>query len=103
RAAARVALARTWLSVPDAPKALALLQRAQADDPTSEAPALLASAMLSTSPEAEAIVTSHLQAKPDSHGVRLAYVRTLTTSQRYGDAVAQLETLTRRAPELAPP
>ena len=103
RTAARVGLARAWLGVPDTAKALALLQRAHADDPTSESAALLAVGLVATSPDAEAIVTAHLKAKPDSHAVRLSYVRALTSSQRYGDATAQLETITRISPEMAPP
>lgn len=103
RTAARVALARAWLGVPDSAKALALLQRAHADDPTNESTALLAVGLVPTSPEAEAIVTVHLKARPDSHAVRLSYVRVLTSSQRYGDATAQLESITRIAPDMAPP
>ena len=103
RTAARVGLARAWLGVPDTGKALALLQRAHADDPTSESAALLAIGLVPTSPEAEAIVTAHLKIKPDSHAVRLGYVRVLTSSQRYGDATTQLETITRISPEMAPP
>jgi tetratricopeptide (TPR) repeat protein len=103
RTASRIALARAWLGVPDAAKALRLLQRAHADDPTNETVALLAVGPVAGSTDAEAIVASHLKAKPGSHGVRLSYVRVLTTVQRYGDATAQLETITRLAPEMAPP
>lgn len=103
RAAAQVAMARAWLAVPDAAKAQALLQRAHADDPAADAPALLAAAGLTTLPEAEAVILGHLQARPDSHGVRLAYVRALTSAQRFVDAVAQLQIITVRAPELPPP
>ncbi len=103
RSAARVALARAWLGVPDAPRALALLQRAQADDPADEATAMLAAAMVASTPQAEVLVTNYLNARPDGHGVRLNYVRVLTGMQRYGDAVTQLQTVTRLAPELAPP
>ena len=103
RTAARLALARAWLGVPDAAKALPLLQRAQADEPGNETVALLAVGLVASSTDAEALVTAHLKAKPDSHAVRLSYVRVLTTVQRYGDATAQLETITRIAPEMAPP
>ena len=103
RTSSRVGLARAWLGVPDTGKALALLQRAHADEPTSESAALLAVGLVPTSPQAEAIVASHLKAKPDSHAVRLSYVRVLTSSQRYGDATSQLESVTRIAPDMAPP
>jgi tetratricopeptide (TPR) repeat protein len=103
RAAARTAIGRAWLAVADIDKALAQARRAQADDPLAEGPALLAIEILPRSPAAEALITEHLRAKPDSHGIRLVYVRALATSQRYGDAVTQLETLTRLAPQLAAP
>ena len=103
RAAARAAIGRAWLAVPNEAKALDLARRAHADDPAAEGPALLAIEMLPATPAAEEIVASHLRAKPDSLGVRLSYVRALTTSQRYGDAVVQLDALTKIAPQLAPP
>jgi tetratricopeptide (TPR) repeat protein len=100
--AAQVASGRAWLAAGDLEKALALAQRAQARDPTSEAPAGLALEMLRRTPAAEAIVQAHLAAKPDSNDVRLLYVRTLLAAQRYADAAPQLEMLTRTAPEMAP-
>jgi tetratricopeptide (TPR) repeat protein len=103
RTASRIARARAWLGVPDPAKAMPLLAQAHAETPTNESVAMLASALAPTVPEAEALVLSHLQAKPDSHGVRLNYVRMLTSAQRYGDATAQLEAITRLAPEMAPP
>lgn len=103
RSAARVALARAWLGVPDTAKALPLLQQAHADDPGNEPVAMLAAGLVASTAPAEAIVTSFLKAKPDSHGVRLNYVRVLTDAQRYGDAAAQLEVVTRLAPDMAPP
>ncbi len=103
RAAARVALARAWLGVPDISKALPLLQQAHADAPTDESVALLATSLVATVSQAEAIVTAFLAARPDDHAVRLNYVRVLTGAQRYGDAAAQLAIVTERAPDMAPP
>jgi tetratricopeptide (TPR) repeat protein len=103
RVAALVALSRAWLAVPDTGKAQALLRGAHDAEPANELPALLAAAGLATMPEAESVVLGHLQAKPDSHGPRLAYVRALTSAQRYVEAVAQLQSITARAPELPPP
>ncbi len=103
RVASRTALARAWLGVPDNAKALPLLQQAHADDPANESVAMLAAGLAATTPAAEAIVASYLRAKPDSHGVRLNYVRVLTSAQRYGDATAQLQVVTQLAPDLAPP
>ncbi len=103
RAAARAAIGRAWLAVPDLARALESARRAHAEDPLAEAPALLAVDLLGRTPDAEPLILAHLRARPDSAAVRLAYVRTLAGAQRYGDAVAQLETLTGLAPTLAPP
>ena len=101
RIAARVTAGRGWLGALDGAKALAYAQRAHAQDPQSEAPAALALEMLPGTPAADAIVQGHLAAKPDSHAVRLLYVRSLLGTQRYADATMQLGTLTRAAPQMA--
>ena len=103
RVAARVAMGRAWLAAADPAKAIELARRAHALDPLAEGPAMLAIEMLPGSAAAEEIVAGHLKAKPASNGVRLVYVRALTTSQRYADATAQLEIATRTEPRLAPP
>lgn len=103
RTATRVALARMWLAASDAPVALQLAQQAAADDPEAAAPALLAIDLMSIQPEAEAIVTKHLARPAVEIGVQLAYVRALTQSQRYADAVQQLDKLTQSEPALPAP
>jgi tetratricopeptide (TPR) repeat protein len=103
RAAARVAMGRAWLAAQDNTKAIELARRAHTLDPAAEGPAMLAIEMLPGSAAGEEIVLSHLKAKPASNGVRLVYVRSLTTSQRYADAISQLETATRTEPKLPPP
>jgi tetratricopeptide (TPR) repeat protein len=100
RVAARTSVGRAWLAAFNGTKALALAQSAHEMDRNDEAPAGLALEMLPGTPAAEAIVQSHLAAKPDSNAVRLIYVRSLLTGQRLADATAQLETLTRNAPTL---
>jgi tetratricopeptide (TPR) repeat protein len=101
--AARVALGRTWLGAQDSAKALDQAQRAHKREPAADGPALLAADLLPATPAAEAIVLAHLKAKPDSHGARLTYVRVLTASQRYAEAIDQLDTVTHIAPTLTPP
>ena len=101
RTAARVTAGRGWLAALDGAKALDYAQRAHDQEPTSELPAALALEMLPGSPAADAIVKSHLAARPDSNAVRLLYVRALLGAQRYGDATVQLDTLTRAAPQMA--
>lgn len=103
RQAATVAIGQAWLFAGDAPRALALAQQAHALDPTADTPALLALELMATMPAAEAIVTSHLQAKPVSTPIRLVYARVLSTAQRYGEAIPQLEAVTKAAPQLSPP
>ena len=102
-AIARSAVARAWLAAGEPPKALALLQRAHADDAQADAPALVAVDMLANTASAEAIVTGHLRAKPDSNTVRFAYARALTNAQRYGEAADQLEAVTKNDAKLAGP
>jgi tetratricopeptide (TPR) repeat protein len=101
--AATVAIGQAWLFAGDAPRALALAQQAHALDPTADTPALLALELMATMPAAEAIVTSHLQAKPVSTPIRLVYARVLSTAQRYGEAIPKLEAVTKAAPQLSPP
>ena len=103
RSAARVAMGRAWLAAGDSAKAIELARRAHALDPAAEGPAMLAIEMLPGSAPAEEVVASHLKAKPASNGVRLVYVRSLTSSQRYADAIVQLEIATSTEPKLAPP
>lgn len=103
RTSAGVATSRAFLAAGDNARALDFDDRAGAADPAAEAPALLALEMLPTTPAAEAIVKRHLDARPGSVATRLLYVRTLATSQRFDDAAAQLEVLTRSEPNLAPP
>ncbi|HEX7435588.1 MAG TPA: tetratricopeptide repeat protein, partial [Caldimonas sp.] len=103
RSAARVALGRAWLAALDTTKAVDWARRAHEADRGAEGPALLALELLPGTPEAEAIVTGYLEAKPADANMRLLFVRSLAGSQRYADATQQLEQLTRRDPQLAPP
>ncbi|MDO9093851.1 MAG: tetratricopeptide repeat protein [Rubrivivax sp.] len=103
RVPVRVALGRAWLEAGDVDRALALAREAQALDANSPGPALLAMELMRQRPQAEALVSNYL-VRPDAEPqLRLAYVRVLTAAQRYADAVAQLQTLTRQQPTLAPP
>ena len=103
RAAAQAAIGRGWLAAGDADRALSLARLAQSEDPASSAPALLALELMSTRPEAEALVSAYLQTPGAEIALRRAYAGTLVTLQRYADAIAQLEVITRQQPDLAPP
>ncbi|BAL94215.1 TPR repeat protein [Rubrivivax gelatinosus IL144] len=103
RVAAQVAIGRSWAAAGDGERALGLAQQAHAADPAAEPPVLLALELLPTRSEAEPIVREYV-ARPDAEpALMLLYARALMTLQRYPDALHQLETVTRRKPELAPP
>lgn len=103
RTAARVALGRAHLAAGLPVQALGLARAAQTDDAAAPGPVLLALELLPGTPEAEALVTGYLD-RPDAEpALRLAYVRTLTQSQRYADASRQLERLTQDRPQLPDP
>ena len=103
RTAARVALGRAHLTAGLPVQALGLARAAQTDAAAAPGPVLLALDLLPGTPDAEALVTGYL-ARPDAEpALRLAYVRTLTQSQRYADASRQLERLTHDRPQLPEP
>lgn len=98
RTAARVASGRAWWQAGDLVRALQLAEQAHADDPTAPGPALLALDLSAAQPNAEKLVTGFL-ARPDAAvAVRLAYVRQLSTAQRFVEAEAQLRAATRDQP-----
>lgn len=95
RAVALMAQGQGWFNAGDTARALDLDRQAHAQDKTAEAPALLALELMASTPAAESIVMSHLQAKPSSASIRLLYARVLASTQRYADALPQLEAVTR--------
>jgi tetratricopeptide (TPR) repeat protein len=101
--ASRITIARAWLAAKDKTRAYALLQDTHQQDPSSEAPVLLALEMMVQQPQAEAIVTQYLAQQPQRADLRLAYSRSLTATQRFADAIEQLNIVTRAKPELAGP
>ena len=101
--AARVAQGRAWLEARDPDRALALVKEARALDPAAPGPVLLAMELIRERPASEALVLGYLQTPKAEPALRLIFVRLLTSSQRYGDAIAQLDVLTRQQPEVAPP
>ncbi len=103
RIATRVALGRAWLEAKDADRALALSREAFALDPAAVGPVLLSLELMRERPQAEATVIDYLRQAAPEAAVRLAYVRVLTTAQRYADAITQLQAATAAQPDLAPP
>lgn len=103
RIPARVALGRAWLEAKEPDRALALAQEAAALEPAAIGGPLLALELMRERPQSESLVLAYLQQDKAEPALRLAYVRQLMASQRYADAVTQLENLIRSQPELAPP
>jgi len=103
RVPVRVALGRAWLQAAEPDKALALASEAHALEPAAPGPALLALELMSGTPQAEALLKHYLQQPSAPTPVRLAYVRALTSTQRYAEAAVQLDIATREQPSDAPP
>ena len=98
-AAAWTAVARMRLETGDTTAALEAANRAQAVDAKAEGPALLALSIMSRStPQAEAIVRKYLEGQPLPE-VRMEYARALLDAQRYAEASAQLQIVTRDKPD----
>ncbi len=101
RTAARVASARLWLQAGEAPRALALAERAQADDGAALGPVFLALELMATQPAAENLVKGYLAQPKAEANVRLGYVRALSSAQRLVDAESQMRVLTQDQPTRA--
>lgn len=99
----RVTVGRAWLEAGDSERALQLAREALQLDPSASDPAVLAMAMMREQPAAEALVRQALARPAVPAALRLAYVRQLTSAQRYADAVAQLEQLVAQQPQLSAP
>jgi Flp pilus assembly protein TadD len=100
---ARVALGRAWLEAKEPDRALVLAQEAVALEPAAIGGPLLALELMRERPQSESLVQAYLQQDKAEPAMRLAYARQLMASQRYADAVTQLEVVTRAQPEVAPP
>lgn len=89
------------LQAEDVPGALNATQRGAALDAGAEEPVLLASALIGPKvPVAESLVRAYLERKSTSD-VRLAYARSLVNLQRFAEAYAQAQTLTKERPDFA--
>ncbi len=97
--AALTAIGRMRLAAGDTAGALDAARRAQALNARAEGPALLALEMMDPKvPEAEAVVRRYLEGQPVPE-VRMGYARTLLDLQRYPEALAQLQVITREKPD----
>jgi tetratricopeptide (TPR) repeat protein len=100
--AAWTTVGRMRLAAGDASGALAAAKRAQAAAPQAEGPALVALELMDPKqPEAEAVVRKYFEGNPKAMPeIRMGYARALLDSQRYAEASAQLQVVTRDKPEL---
>jgi tetratricopeptide (TPR) repeat protein len=100
-AAAWTAVGRMRLAAGELPGALAAAERAQALEPAAEAPALLALELMDPKlPSAEPLVRKYLEGNPKAlPEIRMAYARNLLDVQRYAEASAQLQVVTREKPD----
>ncbi|MEI7464943.1 MAG: hypothetical protein WCJ87_06330, partial [Burkholderiales bacterium] len=101
--ASLIAIGRSWQAAGDSARALEFAQRAHARDAGAEGPVLLALELLPTSADAEPIVQGYLKARPQASAVRMFYARALGMSQRYLEALAQVDRVTRDDPAQSPP
>ncbi|MFM2348368.1 MAG: hypothetical protein RL654_3121 [Pseudomonadota bacterium] len=98
-ASALNATAAGWLTAGDRSRSLEFVTKAVQRDPADPAAALLAVELMKDQPQAEALVRAHLASAGPSAGVRAAYVRRLSTAQRYGEALNESRQLTRETPD----
>ena len=94
------AVGRMRAAAGDSSGALEAVRRSQVLDARAEGPALLALALMSAkSPQAEVYVRKYLEGKPQPE-IRLDYARLLMESQRYAEAMVQVQLVTADKPEL---
>ncbi len=99
--AAWTAVARMRLAAQDTEGALDAVRRGQAADARAEGPALVALELMDPKlPEAEVLARRYFdgnaKALPE---IRMAYARALLDAQRYAEATAQLQVVTREKPD----
>lgn len=98
-AAAWTTIGRMRLAAEDVAGALAAATRGQAANPRAEGPALLALELMDPKqPQAEALVKTYLEGQPLPE-LRMGYARALLESQRYAEALQQLQVITRDRPD----
>jgi len=79
--------------------AMTLTRSAASEFADAEEPLILALDLMGQRAEAETLIKSALQAKPDNHGLRQAYGRALARAQRPADAAREFRLLTEQMPD----
>ncbi len=99
-AAAWTAIGRLRLMAQDTAGALEAASQGQAAEPQSDGPALLALELMDNgTAKAETLVHAYMQHQPRPE-LRMAYARMLLEQQRYPEARAQLQAVTRDQPDM---
>ena len=100
-AVAWTSLGRMRLASDEISAAVEAAKKGQAADSKAQGPLLLAMELMSKKvPEAEALVQQGLR-KQDNTEMAMSHVRVLIELERYADATAQLQAITRKDPKLA--
>ncbi len=95
---------RLRLVAGDAAGAMDAARKGQAADPDADGPAVLALDLIDPDrPEAEAMVKRYLATPKALPEARVAYARVLAEGQRYAEATAELEAVTKTRPDLPDP
>jgi tetratricopeptide (TPR) repeat protein len=101
-AAAWTSVGRTRLAAGDPAGALEAARRGQTAGAQAEGPVLLALEMMEPKqPQAEALVRRYLTDGKPLPEIRMGYARALLDSQRYAEALQQLEVITAEKPDFA--
>lgn len=101
--ASLTAIGRAWQAAGDTARALEFAKRAHARDASADGPVLLALELLPATTDAEPIVQGYLKARPQASAIRMFYARALGMSQRYLEALAQVDRVTRDEPAQTAP
>jgi predicted Zn-dependent protease len=100
-AVAWTSLGRMRLASDEISAAVEAAKKGQTADSKAQGPLLLAMELMSKKvPEAEALVQQGLR-KQDNTEIAMSHVRVLIELERYADATAQLQAITRKDPKLA--
>ena len=106
RVPVRMALARQAIAARDGAQALKLAREAAGLEPDAAGPALIGLELMADETvraPAEQLVNSYLAQPGAEPALRLAYVRVLSSAQRFTEATEELEAYTRQRPDEAAP
>lgn len=95
--------ARLAINAGENARALALTRELNQAMPEDDDAMQLAIDLMPAEPQAEALIVTRLQQKPDQHALRQAYARALAKNRRTADSAREFRTLTEATPDNAAP